>query len=195
VYDGVVKTCKVCGETKPLSDFYKMAEMRDGHRNDCKACNLAAKARRYRANPEPAKERVRAWQAQNADRVADYRRRYNAKPERKAQNRRSHLKRKYGITPEQYDQMLAAQGGGCAICERPPREDIALHIDHDHETGTIRLLLCFPCNNLLGDAGDDPALLEKATAYLRSHDPVVQEEVALVKARARALVPSEPNLF
>lgn len=190
-----MKTCKVCGETKPLSEFYKMAEMRDGHRNDCKVCNLAAKARRYRANPEPAKERVRTWQAENADRVAEYRRRYNAKPERKAQNRRSHLQRKYGITPERYDEMLAAQGGGCALCGRPPREDIALHVDHDHGTGAIRLLLCFPCNNLLGDAGDDPALLEKAASYLHRHDPVVQDEVAMVKARARALVSSEPTLF
>lgn len=190
-----MKKCKVCGQTKPLSDFYKMAEMRDGHRNDCKSCNLAAKARRYRENPEPAKERVRNWQAENPERVAEYRQRYNAKPERRAQNRRGHLARKYGITPEQYDEMLAGQGGGCAICGRPPRPDISLHVDHDHATGAIRGLSCFRCNNALGDFDDDINLLESAVRYLRSHDPVVQEEVALVKARVRALVPSEPTLF
>lgn len=92
------------------------------------------------------------------------------------------------MTPEQYDEMLAAQGGGCAICGRPPRPDIALHVDHDHTTGAVRGLTCFRHNNALGDFDDDPTLLEKAAAYLRSHDPVVQEETALVKARARALI-------
>lgn len=91
--------------------------------------------------------------------------------------------------------MLASQGGGCAICGRAPREDIALHVDHDHATGAIRGLTCFRCNNALGDFADDPSLLEHAAAYLSRHDPVVQEEVALGKARAWALVPPEPTLF
>jgi len=99
------------------------------------------------------------------------------------------------MTVEQYDEMLAEQGGGCAICGRAPTPGISLHVDHDHETGAIRRLLCFLCNNLLGDAGDDPALLEKAAAYLHEHDPVVQEERTLVKARAWALRPKEPTLF
>ena len=99
------------------------------------------------------------------------------------------------MTVEQYDEMLAAQDGGCAICSRPPTPGISLHVDHDHETGAIRRLLCFLCNNLLGDAGDDPALLEKAAAYLHAHDPVVREEVALAKARAYALAPPAGTLF
>ncbi len=183
-----MKTCKVCGETKPLEDFYQMAEMRDGHRNDCKACNLAAKAQRYGADPEPAKERVRQWQRENPDRVNEYRRRYNASTERKAANRRGHLKRKFGLTPEEYDEMLASQDGVCGICKRPPTEGISLHVDHDHETGQIRGLCCFRCNNALGDFDDDPARLAAAMAYLDRHDPVVQEERALAKARVRALI-------
>jgi hypothetical protein len=182
-----VKTCRKCGETKPLSEFYAMSGMRDGYRNDCKACNLTAKARRYEANPEPTKERVRRWQQENPERVNRYRREFNASPQRKAANRRSYLKRKYGVTPEWYDQRLAAQGGGCAICGRPPRDDISLHVDHDHETGALRSLLCFTCNNLLGDVRDDAVLLSKAASYLQDHDPVAQEEVALVKERLRTL--------
>ena len=84
--------------------------------------------------------------------------------------RRSHLKVKFGITPEDYGQMLAAQGDGCAICgngrnrNSPSRE--YLHIDHDHETGRVRGILCDRCNQVLGHFGDDPALLRRAADYL-----------------------------
>ena len=89
--------------------------------------------------------------------------------------------------PEWYDEQLAAQGGGCAICGRPPRDDISLHVDHDHRTGALRGLTCFRCNNALGDFGDDAALIEKAAAYLESHDAEVVELTAIAKARARRL--------
>jgi hypothetical protein len=64
--------------------------------------------------------------------------------------------------------MLAAQGGGCAICGRAPSTKISLHIDHDHETGRIRGLLCFVCNNGLGQFQEDPAVLRKAAAYVEA---------------------------
>lgn len=182
-----MKRCTKCGVEQPLENFYKAAGTRDGHRGDCRSCFAARAAARHAANPERARERVRRWQEENPDRVRASREAAKADGRRAAQDRRSYLKRKYGITPEQYDEMLAAQGGDCAICGRPPKK-ISLHVDHDHQTGAIRLLLCFLCNNLLGDAGDDPALLEKAASYLHRHDPVVQEEVALVKARAQALL-------
>jgi hypothetical protein len=65
--------------------------------------------------------------------------------------------------------MLAAQGGGCAICARPPRPDISLHVDHDHATGRLRGILGWPCNNLLGDVHDDMSLLLAAAEYLWEH--------------------------
>ena len=182
-----MKRCKVCGETKPLDQFYEMAQMRDGHRNECKTCNLAAKAARYRANPEPEKARVRRWQAENRERVRQWQKLYSESGKKSENSRRYHLKKKYGLTQERYEEMLARQGGGCAICGRPPREDISLHVDHDHETGAVRGLTCFRCNNALGDFNDDPGVLRNALAYLDDHDPVVREETVLVKARARAL--------
>jgi hypothetical protein len=185
-----MKTCKVCGEVKPLDEFYKMAQMRDGHRNDCKACNLAAKAARYRSDPEPTKARVRKWQADNRERVREWHRLYAESGKKGANGRRYHLKKKYGLTVEEYEAMLADQGGGCAICARPPREDIALHVDHDHETGAIRALTCFRCNNALGDFNDDRALLAKASAYLERHDAEVIELRTLAKQRARELTSS-----
>ena len=182
-----MKRCKKCGEMKPLDDFYRMPEMRDGYRSDCKACNLAAKAARYRANPEPAKQRTREWQLANPEKYAAKQAAYRASGGKKVSDRRSHLKRKFGITPEQYDEMLAAQGGGCAICHREPRPDISLHVDHDHETGRIRGLLCFRCNNSLGDLDDSAVLLQAALAYVSTP---TDEDRELVLARLAGRQPT-----
>lgn len=64
-----------------------------------------------------------------------------------------------------YEAQLARQGGGCAICASTPKSR-RLHIDHDHKTGVVRGLLCFPCNRLLLGAHRDPARLRAAAAYL-----------------------------
>lgn len=64
-------------------------------------------------------------------------------------SKREHwLRRAYGITSEQYDAMLAAQGGVCAICKSEPKKN-RLHVDHDHDTGRVRGLLCVACNSRL----------------------------------------------
>jgi hypothetical protein len=61
------------------------------------------------------------------------------------------LRWKYGLTPDQYDELLDAQGGVCAICERTPEENgNRLTVDHDHTTGKIRGLLCKVCNRDVG---------------------------------------------
>ena len=183
-----MKTCTKCGETKPLSEFYAMKGMRDGHRNDCKSCNLAAKAERYRRNPEPARERTRQWQRDNRERYLAKQAAYVTSGKKARANRKSHLKRKFGLTLAQYDAMLAAQGGRCAICRRPPNPKISLHVDHDHETGAVRGLLCVRCNNGIALFDEDHEVLREIAAYLDAHDPEVQEMAALVRERARSLV-------
>jgi hypothetical protein len=80
-------------------------------------------------------------------------------------SRTYHLKRRYGITAEEADAMLAAQGGMCAICEVEP----AVHVDHDHVTGRIRAMLCFNCNGGLGNFRDDPLFLYAAAEYVAYH--------------------------
>jgi hypothetical protein len=67
--------------------------------------------------------------------------------------------------------MIAAQGGLCAVCVSRP----AVHVDHNHETGKVRKVLCFNCNTMLGQAQDDPVVLVRAIEYLREHS----EEAAL----------------
>ena len=179
-----MKRCKRCGLEKALEDFYRSAGMRDGHRNDCKACNLEEKRQRYLADPAAVKARVKRWQEENPERLNAYRRARRLEPEVKRRERAGHLKRKYGITIEQYDDMLDTQGGGCAICKRPPR-DIPLHVDHDHETGAVRGLLCFPCNNALADFRENRQLLLEAVGYLMAHTDV--EEIGLARQRALSL--------
>jgi hypothetical protein len=80
-------------------------------------------------------------------------------------SRTYHLKRRYGISAEDADAMLEGQGGLCAICRRAP----AAHVDHDHETGAVRALLCFNCNGGLGQFKDDPLILRAAADYVEEH--------------------------
>lgn len=77
---------------------------------------------------------------------------------------KSRLKLEYGITLEDRDKMIAAQGNKCAVCETSFTKTPC--IDHDHTTGAIRGLLCRHCNLMLGYAKDNPGTLRKAIAYL-----------------------------
>jgi hypothetical protein len=81
----------------------------------------------------------------------------------KERHRRDHLKRNFGLTPQQLAERIASQGGVCAIC----RDGKPEHIDHDHETGQVRGVLCGPCNMGLGLFKDEPARLEAASTYLQ----------------------------
>ncbi|MEU5946756.1 endonuclease VII domain-containing protein [Micromonospora sp. NPDC047465] len=77
--------------------------------------------------------------------------------------REYHLRRRYGIGEKEFQELLAEQGGVCAICGTPdPR-----HLDHDHRTGWVRGILCFNCNGGLGQFRDDQSRLAGAITYLR----------------------------
>lgn len=84
------------------------------------------------------------------------------------------LRKTYGISMDRYNEMLAAQNGCCAICDKPESNEIkgkvvALAVDHCHETGAVRALLCSSCNTALGLFNDDPQLLAKAVDYVVSY--------------------------
>ena len=74
--------------------------------------------------------------------------------------------RKYGLTDETYLAMCEQQGGRCAICHEIGR----LMVDHDHDTGQVRELLCRRCNVVLGFLRDEPELAELIAAYLLRHE-------------------------
>jgi len=74
----------------------------------------------------------------------------------------------YGITLDDYNKMFAEQEGKCSICgTHVCSTGRALAVDHDHETGKVRGLLCANCNTALGKFNDDVELLKKAIDYLR----------------------------
>lgn len=83
--------------------------------------------------------------------------------------RRRHLKTKFGMSEEAYDQLLESQGGVCAIC-RVASQSSRLHkrlaVDHDHKTGIVRGLLCARCNTAIGAFNDDVEFLKNAICYL-----------------------------
>lgn len=129
----------------PVKKREYMQTYRERHPERVRASKRASSL----ANPEATRARRVSWKAANPERSREI-------------ERKGYYKRKFGITVEQYDEMLAAQNGACGICSKPP-EKKRLAIDHDHETGAIRGLLCVPCNAALGVL---EALLEEAKTYL-----------------------------
>jgi hypothetical protein len=110
-------------------------------------------------NLEKQRENNRRWRSEN--------------PEAYLYARRKSRLKKYGLTPESFAYLFVAQNGLCAICASPPdfesddKRNRVLHVDHDHETGRVRALLCGRCNVLIGQAEENPALLEAMATYLR----------------------------
>lgn len=85
---------------------------------------------------------------------------------RRTTQRDSDLRRRYGITEQDYALMESRQDGRCAICRRIPAS--SFHIDHCHETGKVRGLLCSFCNKGLGHFRDNEQSLLAAAAYVRA---------------------------
>lgn len=152
------KQCTLCKETKPLALFVRQRSKADGYGCWCKSCH-AAKAKAWRdRNPAKAKASVQA----HRDKTPDY-------------HRRSALRKRYGIEPEDYTALLELQDGKCAICGRLEADSVKrfLCVDHVADTTQIRGLLCSPCNSAIGLLGHDPEILRSAIAYLSR--PVAME--------------------
>lgn len=131
----------------------------------------AARARRD-ADPEDARAKARARYAADPERFRGYARRYGERNRERLQA--TQLVRYYDLTQDRYDAMFVAQGGLCAICQEPERAVLRgvvkrLCVDHDHETGRVRALLCARCNRAVGMMQDDPELLSLAAGYLTFH--------------------------
>lgn len=150
------KRCAMCGEDLPRSMFTADPRMRLGLKSYCKDCCHIDARRRYHANPEHARE---------VQRVAS-KRRYTTE-----RGRTEHLKALYGITQEQYQALLRAQGYGCAACgtTEPGGKSNQWHVDHSHSSRKIRGLLCAGCNIGIGHLGDSPERLRAAAIYIETH--------------------------
>lgn len=104
------------------------------------------------------RERFLLWKQQNPE-------------EAKTRARRHKLMQNYGITIEERDALLTAQGGGCAVCgAREPAQQRDWHVDHCHTSKCVRGILCHHCNTMLGLARDNPSILAQAITYLEKHN-------------------------
>lgn len=126
-----------------------------------------------------ASEKSKRYQRRHPERVKAYKHDYNKSVAARTSTydwrkrnpeafHNAHLRRKYGITIEQYRQMLARQGGTCAVCPRtePGGKSKWFHVDHDHATGKVRGLLCLKHNTALGCVNDSVDELKKLVQYL-----------------------------
>ena len=124
---------------------------------------------KYHATKEEKRAYYKAYYEKNKEKLrADNRERYHKNREGVYA---AQIHKKYGITLDDYDRMLAEQNGVCKICsqecDHPQRVNSrTLSIDHCHTTGKVRGLLCNKCNSLLGWARDDISILQKAIEYL-----------------------------
>src|SRR5580693_8284529 len=94
-------------------------------------------------------------------------------------SRDTYLRRVYGISEAEYDDLLIHQNGRCAICKELPPEGKLLCVDHNHRTGSTRGLLCDACNKGVGFLQDSPERLRTAIAYLAEYDGPEKTEVPL----------------
>lgn len=89
------------------------------------------------------------------------------KPDLVKRFRKNHLKRKYNITPEQYDELAKLQNNLCAICKQFNKwAGKRLVVDHNHETNTVRALLCDRCNTCLGQLEESPIIIDSMLQYI-----------------------------
>lgn len=123
----------------------------------------------YRKRPEVVERRKAARRARYAN-DAEYREQVKARARESdpARKRDLRMRRQFGIGADEFDALLVAQGGRCAICPAEVGDSIGrpLSVDHCHKTGAVRGLLCSACNLGLGKFRDDPELLRKAAEYL-----------------------------
>jgi hypothetical protein len=137
------KKCTKCGVSKPLFDFYKRPETVDGRRTDCKDCFSSRSKKK--------------WESKTKD-------------ERDTINRKNRLKHYYGLSVEEYQQMVEKQNRKCYICgNEADYNGKPLYVDHCHASGEVRKLLCQHCNSGLGMFRDNPELLIKAADYVKEH--------------------------
>lgn len=157
---GLMKFCNACKTNKPLDQFGKDKWDRSGYTNYCKKC------RNERAR---FRERKNGSYNRRNEKHKEYRRQYYKRPEVLDRLRDQWFKKNYGISIEDYYDILNRQDGKCAICETEAGEERIkrLVVDHDHETKKIRELLCHTCNRALGLLKDNVSILEKAIRYLR----------------------------
>jgi len=127
-------------------------------------------------DPVKERERLKKWRLENPDKYKEQVARANKKKKEAEYYQKNkdaiferYLNRTYGIGLDKYDSLLAEQAGVCAICKNECVSGKKLAVDHNHDTGEVRGLLCCKCNRGLGNLNDDPDRLRSAVLYLEKY--------------------------
>ncbi|MCR4307302.1 MAG: endonuclease VII domain-containing protein [Candidatus Berkelbacteria bacterium] len=147
-----MKKCLRCGGDGP---FWKDKNREDGLNPYCKKCAGAANKEWTSKNIEKVRQYTKKWTKENPKKMREHQRKY-----------------RYGMTPGRYDELFASQNGRCAICgsDTPGGRGVDFHVDHDHNTGKVRGLLCTNCNHMIGIAHEETSIFSKAIKYLTRKD-------------------------
>ena len=176
--------CNACNGVFPTSCFHKASTITRGYQYKCKTCvSLNDKSPTPEVKERKLK-RLKEWVADNPEKRAEQKKRhylknndridqktkdwYNNNKERYYGNS---IKRKYGVTLSEYNALRAKQNYRCAICG-DHENDVGkkMYVDHNHDTGKIRKLLCTRCNVGIGMMRDNPEILENAAKYIRENN-------------------------
>ena len=132
-----MKMCRICKIVQPFENFYKNQQNEHLESRCKKCCNARNKEYNNKDKDKSKKQRAAYWR-----------------------------KHKYGLTQEEYKNMILSQNNECAICKKPSHK--TLHVDHDHKTDKVRGLLCHECNTGIGLFNEDIDSLTNAVKYLKS---------------------------
>lgn len=151
------KFCPSCKKTKVASGWPKHKNRRGGLGSVCKSCMKSSSKNWYKKNAKRRNKQTQSYYEKNKDRQKDL-----------------YLQRKFGITLDQYNEMLVAQNGVCKLCNRPERAKQkstgkvkSLAVDHCHDSNRVRGLLCYHCNHIIACLGDNEESAEKLLMYMK----------------------------
>lgn len=151
------KYCPGCKETHSLENFHKSKSRPDGLTSWCKTC---------------VKNNGAKWRKNNKERKNEYAKEYYQENKDRMNVRR--IERLYGLSPEEHQRMKDEQGNLCKLCNQPETGTNAMNgkiqelcIDHCHDTGKVRGLLCRRCNHLIAALGDTEQSIERVFHYMK----------------------------
>ena len=156
------KTCTKCLVSKELRDFKKDNRRKDGYSSHCRTCCQIKNLEWRKNHPDKFNAIAKTWRSKNKDLC-------------KSSTRRNALKSFYGLTVEQYNNMLIQQNHVCAVCLKPETSCNKagtvkqLAVDHCHKTNKIRGLLCDACNRAEGYLKSDPTVIRRLADYVEKN--------------------------
>lgn len=178
-----LRACRTCGKLQPASEYYVRSKYRckSCHRKAARERGLQNSSRFKQGNLSDVPEVLKCSICRNVKPISEFKKnKHNPLGHQRqclhcykfaqSRNTRSSKLAKYDLTIEQYDEMLKQQDGRCAICKQLPKDGRYLLVDHDHQTGKTRALLCDSCNARLGYLERITLIeLENFLSYVRYH--------------------------